>query len=594
MSFRAVIERDFFGYVQRERFFVIRALVVGVPLVVVMAAALEFQAYEAGRIGQSILEISIYPLVVGLLFLVPNFFAPLLSDERKNGKLEVLKSSPVSIPRIVAARWTARFFLVGCMWLAFLPIPTLSLLWGGVAMTHVFGAAAISAGVIFWASAFSFVVGALTRDTVLATRWSYAAVSAWVLVPRVLAAFLDQGAGKGIAGFDLEILHRIEPFGALESLFNGPEGRFSTNPAGFRTAIAFLLFSVGTVVVLVPLAGILLTFFDTRKKRSDGRDSHGGFETEGHDRDGDRRVGALLTWLANRPAPLSGVLWRHPALWLEYFGSAPAARSRLIRTVAVIVVVVCEAAYWTAFLTAKASGPGIGVKTTLDWYRGAVASILAVAFFQVLLSGMTVMRRDNESRFREVLFSTPMTSAHLVFGHVLFVAKSAVPWLFLALIHVLVGSLRSELPAWSFLVHLPLAVLCLLEGATLGVQHGLGRHSMAGAVARLFLEWAIMLTVVLLLFLRIGAVMSGGSSLRLVEIALPFSLPTAVWSEQTPPLRIVAAVFTAVYSVAYALRIHHKLKVSLPKLYLHRREDLSDHKLSPEARLYGGRFKLIR
>ncbi|MCB1740977.1 MAG: ABC transporter permease, partial [Gammaproteobacteria bacterium] len=128
---KAILERDFFQFAKRKRYYSMRTLAVALPLGILLLA-MSVADLRDDQLGEFVFATTAWPVVCFAALLSPGMTAGLLVEERRDNRLDVLRSTPMAAWQIVVGRWFSRVALLWTMILAALPLCASSLLFSGV------------------------------------------------------------------------------------------------------------------------------------------------------------------------------------------------------------------------------------------------------------------------------------------------------------------------------------------------------------------------------------------------------------------------------------------------------------------------------
>ena len=117
---KAILERDFFQFAKRKRYYSMRTLAVALPLGILLLA-MSVADLRDDQLGEFVFATTAWPIVCFAALLSPGMTAGLLVEERRDNRLDVLRSTPMAAWQIVVGRWFSRVALLWTMILAALP-----------------------------------------------------------------------------------------------------------------------------------------------------------------------------------------------------------------------------------------------------------------------------------------------------------------------------------------------------------------------------------------------------------------------------------------------------------------------------------------
>ncbi len=173
-----IFEREFVALCRSRRWFVVRALLIGLLTVVLWVFLLFVQdamsASETDQIGQMLFAACVFVQVTFVYFVTPALVSDLIVSERRKETLDILLVSPLSATGIILGKLLSRLSLLFVIVAASFPVISVTLLYGGVRAEQVFGLFLVTLGTIL------FTAGPALLFSCLARRLGTAAVLAYI------------------------------------------------------------------------------------------------------------------------------------------------------------------------------------------------------------------------------------------------------------------------------------------------------------------------------------------------------------------------------------------------------------------------------
>jgi ABC-type transport system involved in multi-copper enzyme maturation permease subunit len=201
---QGMIAKELRGRMRGARAFVVLTVyllfLAGFTLMLYFLASLGAASNPTAPAGKPVF-IGLVAFVLGLVcFLAPSFTAGVISGERERQTYDLLMTTPLSLPLIVAAKLFSALAYVFLLILAALPLMSVSLFLGGVAPEEV-----LIAFVMICASALVFgTIGlcfsAWARSTIGAAALAYGAMMLPVVALPILAGTAAVSLGVALAG----------------------------------------------------------------------------------------------------------------------------------------------------------------------------------------------------------------------------------------------------------------------------------------------------------------------------------------------------------------------------------------------------------
>lgn len=541
---RAILETDFLHFAAKKRFFVVRSLVVAVPLMFIMfvSVVLTEWVFLADQMGRQVFIWTAYPLLLAAMIVTPAMMAPVLAAERRNNKLDVLLSTPVTVEHVVVGRYLSRLALLGTVFMAALPLVASSLLFGGVSPGEFGRFVLVLSSTLLWTGALAIWASASTKDVASAMRRGFLGVVG------ILVGLLALSTGLGTRGSAWIV--GLTPWGALSGWqrIDAPLGSLALYHA-CAAAVASIW--------MVLLAAVSL------RRRSRGR-SAGPVRAIG------RTFAASPGGLLRRPGAFSGsraLLAQDPAVWLELRRGRPRIASR--RWVYLIIAVVLLEGYWIAeyfdsYYGWRAQRPELHVYPIVGTFL--IAAILVAAH------GAATLHRDTEANTLDVLHATPLTNRRLAWAKTVGTLRAGLPFWCLCGLHGVFGVLRGDLNGLTALGCALLALGLLWALAAYSLWVGFRSKSSAQAASRVI--GLMVAHVVLTPLLSFCCLRSGSSAAGLFfghNPPIMVTIPIIIQDQSYMRSEILGSV--VLYFIIYVISGTALITQGLPAAYARRRED---------------------
>lgn len=459
---RAILEQDFLGYAVQRRYFVMRALVVALPLaVLLLITGGGGRNAEPDAIGRLVFGASFVALLIVVLFVAPAISAHVLGEERRNNRLDVLRTTPLSAFSIVCGRWLSRFLLVSTAIVAGLALPALSLLYGGVTPVDLLCAALVLFASAMVGTSTAMLLGARGQPASAALRQAYLLTVAHALLPLMLQLGI---AWAGSPTPLVRVAWSISPVAVGMALALPPLRR------PFQMSIGQIVALFVTFSFAVTLACLVASAWQLVRQKGAEADGGGSSAVPIDGAAGSRRA-------AGRFSRNLALLWRDPAVWLERYRSQPGA-GRIRRMLALCGLLGFE--MWFV-LALRESGLG---PDAAGMHLFAVLLFVFLAFLAVAGEGATSLLRDGEANTREVLWSTPLCSGQLARAKIVGALRAGRAWWCLALAHAALGVVCGGLALLELLLFAMVSAVLLHTLAGFSVRAGMTARSSARASAR--------------------------------------------------------------------------------------------------------------
>lgn len=487
---RAIFRQEFIRYAQSKAFFWLRAGAFALPLI--LSAAGMSEARTPDQEGYVLFVTTFLSLIAVVLFMGPALLAPVIAEERKNNRLDVLRSAPVGNWGIVLGKWSARVASLGAVVLAVMPLAATSLLFGGVAPGQFLDGAAITLTTLFWVTACAFWIGSIVRDPSSAARIGIGSV---LLFGGVTA--LGLGAGEiyrevtGSSSLAVSVTGNLvaflNPFVVFVNVFEPVPMSFAVLKTTGLTPLVFY-----AVASSVAGAGFLVL-----AQRAIGREPRAA--------SGKRR----LRWRFSGSRSTLAKIWvldAHPLVWLDDMLSGRGKGGLARKAFFLVVVVGGEILFASLYSTIRDRRFRPGEILLLHAFASGIALLLA--FVSVASVGATVFHRDSEARSLEILHAAPLSTRSMVMERMTVVLRMGGVYWFLSVLHVVFGWAAGDLPFWVLPMYIVYSGILVVTLAIFAAAVSLHRDSARKSVLWVF-GTMVAFTVVLPIFL--GLVMAGGN-----------------------------------------------------------------------------------
>jgi ABC-type transport system involved in multi-copper enzyme maturation permease subunit len=567
----ALLLRDFFGFLRLKRFFVMRTAAVGVPLFFFVVAGDRLGSESPDVVGRAIFGTTTVVVLIAILAGAPALAGPALALERKAARLDVLLSAPVSVRKVVAAKFLSRAGQLALIVLAALPWIPVAVLFGGVSISQAGEALAVLAATLAGTCGLSLLGGAGTTDPATAIRRA----CAWAIGPvaaAALAAATFPASRGGPWSWIGALGEGLSPFSVLAAV-QAPQ-RIPTASVAFMNPTGFYC----TVAVLAGLLGVLLAIITLRHHQEGGRRppatrpaQHWALISRWRRRKWSQEVYSRLP-----------VLLRHrPIVWLEVLrGARHFHRARLVAFLVLAGIV--EGFFIHRLASANGTPPpapgmtpagtmAMTASEQLGLHLTAISIFLVLALLAALGAGAAAFHRDQDERLLDVLHSTPRPTSELIAAKLAGSLAAALPWWLLSMTHAVIGLFTGDLWIIGAALYGCTSAVFLRAAGTVALFGSLrapnAMRAMASATAR-FIAYAILPP--LFLAPAIGLFVQdllGAAATVLVVILWPPLIP--LLAAAAPPMFWVAVAIT----LLVARMTSHALTRWLPKLYDHRRDN---------------------
>jgi ABC-type transport system involved in multi-copper enzyme maturation permease subunit len=472
-----MFERDFLGFAQKKRFFILRTGIVAAPVLGLIALAMLSDKRQSDELGQGIFAFTTYPLLVLALLIAPALLAHSIVIERKLNTIEVLRTTTLSAWKIVWGKWSGRTLLLLLICIAALPLAASSLLFGGVSPMQLLQFAIVLFGSVLWATSLALLVSSVAKDVTNSMRLSVVLVLFGTIGTAVLTAALAY------------ILHelRIKEEYSFILLQTNPVAVLVMvqEPRMIARAPGLFLHPAYTYGLLSLLATSAFLFFSTRMLKRDSkrpflqepagaasapvqvaaRDGHIHFVQSG---------GPKRRWLASW-------LDRAPMVWLEV-NQVVGRRRNWVRIATILFLVLLEIGFLYALKESWQSG-GMLKNAKRNWgiHAAAAVAFLFMGVLSVVSLGAAAFRRDNDAKTLEALYATPLTSDDLLRGKIAGVLFAVAPSFIMAQVHAFLAMLMQALHPLAWVWWVLSSTTLLLAAAAFAMWVGLKSKSVLQA-----------------------------------------------------------------------------------------------------------------
>ncbi len=457
---RAILGLDFLGFAKRRRFFVLRTLTVAVPLSLLILIGSQVRHRSADALGLVIFNVTMFPILALAIFITPAMLAHVIAEERRNNKLEVLRSAPLGSASIVLGKWLSRVLLIDMVIIAALPLAALALLFGGVSPAMFLRSTVIVFTTVIWVSAVSLHVSATAKDLGVAVRRAYVLVIALGIGLFVL---MGLSGSRAIRSQELaEVVASLQPFTAL-GLVSTPVNRFMTfTPLGLDPTLFhvlawgcfsafFLWLSVRALAVDLRTRGESMPAVVVAPAAAAVKAEHGHRPRRGG------RFSRKLT-----------LLRRDPARWLEVTRTSILGTARLRTAILLLAILFLEAAFLYALAELKDDG-----NEAAPLHVAASIIALTLAFFSTASLGASSFHRDNEANTRDVLFASPLSNEALARAKINGVLAGSRLFWFFSMAHAFLGVVCGDIHLVSAIVYTVVAYVLIVALAGFSMWIGL-------------------------------------------------------------------------------------------------------------------------
>ncbi len=560
---RAILSQELLSFARRRRFFALRSGAFALPLLFLIIVLASMHDEDLDAIGLALFFSTGVSILAVTVLVTPALLAHVLAEERRNNKLEVLQSAPLSAASIVLGKWLSRVGLMAAMLLAALPLNAAALLFGGVSPAAFFRLVALVFLTLLWISSLALFIGRRARDLGAVVRRSYVAIVLLLIVTFVLgmvvmySGFLPPASfgksGSMQAGFAIASLNPFFVF-----FMEAPRGFGLGSRSPFDPLALHALFAVLLSAALL-WSSVRALSVEPRRVAPAGRAPVPR-----------PAAGGGLLRRRRRPA-LVPLLWTRPVVWLETRRGSGRQRSVARIVLLALAIGVLEILFFYGLAQMPRSA-----RDSYSYHLVPICISLTLAFLSTASLGAAAIHRDNERNTREVLHATPITTAALARAKVAGILSGARLWWILAECHAVLGLVTGAIPLAGFVLFTVVSLTLLTSLAAFSMVLSFGSKNSTQAnvkvlsivVIHLFLSPAVMVVVVMVivqaLFLR--AEFAAGLSLGHHPVYLA-AMSIAVPAEDDlfrHGWRWVPCIFYFVFYLCLAL---HQLRSRIPDLY---------------------------
>ncbi|MCA8914948.1 MAG: ABC transporter permease [Planctomycetes bacterium] len=554
-----MFERDFVGFAQKKRFFVLRTGIVAAPVLGLITLAIFSSDRNTDELGGSIFTFTTYPLLVLALLIAPSLLAHSIVLERKLNTIEVLRTTSLTSWRIVWGKWFGRTLLLLLVCVAALPLAASSLLFGGIAPMQILYFVIILFGSVLWATSLAVFVSCIAKDVTSSMRTSVVLVLFGLIGTAVVAMLL---------GVLMHSLNMKEDYAAL-LLYANPVAVliFVQEP---RTVARLGFTSISPALIYGGLSLMATTLFLLWSTRLIARDAKRPFMAETNAPVAVAAMqgvvpGGVIQPLQVRPNArrrwLPSWLDRAPLVWLEV-NQVTGRRKKWMTVLTVLVLVLLELGFVYGLGEAWRADRDLArnARNTWGFHASAAGAFLFMTFLGVMSMGAAAFRRDNDAKTLEALYATPLTSDEMARGKVAGVFFSALPPFIMAQLHALAALALTAIHPIAWLWWVVASTTTVMAAAAFSIWVGLRAKSLLQANLLAmggFALWMIVLPIGISVI--VGMAMSGGSDSEFfLNLALgwhPLYVGLAPFFAGAPKMDFVEDVtgwwMTIVYLIVY-------------------------------------------
>lgn len=183
-----IFEREFVALCRTRRWFVVRALLVGLLTIVLWFFLLFVQdELQMDIIGQSLFAACVFVQVTFVYLVTPALVADLIVSERRKNTLDILLVSPLSATGIILGKLFSRLTLLFVIVAASFPVISVTLLYGGVRAEQVFGLFLVTIGTILFTAGPALLFSSLSRRLGTAAVLAYIVPLAFIIASPIVA-----------------------------------------------------------------------------------------------------------------------------------------------------------------------------------------------------------------------------------------------------------------------------------------------------------------------------------------------------------------------------------------------------------------------
>lgn len=579
----AILERDFLSFARTKKFFVLRSLVVALPLVIFLLAMIDDPRED--QLGQMIFWMTLVCQTAFFFFVTPAMLAHVLAEERKSNKLDVLRSSPISVTMITMSKWASRVGLIASMVVAGIPMMAFALIFGGVTTEHLLRAVALIFATVLWTSGVALWISASSRDVGRAVRFTFGTCVSIVMMIGAADAMMDMyvsNTGTTLSTFErwvmsaLIVLDPFRAFASLEALGRGgvgfgPGGGLIINQPYLHLAVAAGFAAIAIVFSIRSLKrdpSGRSAAVNPAQKALDAAEAAGPLNAE----ENSIRARSAVA-LVKEP---SSMLWARPMVWLELGKNIRPKKWRIV--LPLLGLLFLEFGWHWGYLEDVRRRRSFGGNTT-EWHMLAYMILFGLGIIRVAAAGSSVFWKDDESKTQEVLFASPLSAGQLLGAKVTAVLRTMTPVILLMLYHAILPNFLE--PADRFVAHVGatmIATTILCAVAALAMWNGLRSTSIVRANVRTF---SILLGLLLVVPAIVGLMLATSRANDGLGFFLlgwyPFmqvSVPVIEAAQGRPELIDQDGFFfVPIWFIGYVLFAWKMFFNRLPEIYTLKRED---------------------
>lgn len=353
-----------------------------------------------------------------MCFLAPAFTAAAITQERDAQTYNILLSTPLTSAQIVFGSLMSRLYFVIMLLVAGLPIFLMTMLYGGVTSSQVFESFTLSACTAFVTGAlaiFIAMIGVGTRRTIFSFYLVIALYLAGIWMLGYLPQTWVEASAPNLDGRKMSWLTCLHPFLALDVSLNrvyAPDESYLTDYSAIsRYALAYpsAFYTTWTLLLSLALTSASILFVRSGAK-------------QGEPRWYSNVLGVFRRKAAGERTRQPRSVWANPVAWRE-------ARTRAVGGGAVrwLIILAGFAASMVLFFGY------IGGSLNADDARKYLAYLITVQFALVMVvatnTSATSMTKEKESKTMDILLTTPLTSRYILFGKLRGLVSFAAPLL---------------------------------------------------------------------------------------------------------------------------------------------------------------------
>ncbi|MEK6676976.1 MAG: ABC transporter permease subunit [Planctomycetota bacterium] len=366
-----------------------------------------------------------------MCFLAPVFTAGAITQERDAQTMNILLSTPLTNAQIVFGSLMSRLYFVIMLLISGLPVFLMTMIYGGVTASQVFGSFALSASTAFLTGALAIFVammGVGTRKTIF---------SFYMLIGLYLLAFYLFGMRKetwvgasppNISDQKMSWLAPVHPFLALEVALNQvnapPHAHLTDHSAIGRYMLAYPSAAYTTWTLLLSFVMTLASMFLVRRGAKSGEQTWF------------TRVWTLFSRTSvGEKTRKPRTVWNNPVAWRE--AKTRAGGGLWVRWAVIFAGAIVALVLFIGFLSGDFTADSVR-----EWLAGLVAAELGVALIFASNTAATAMTKEKEAKSIDLLLSTPLTSKYILWGKLRGLVSFAAPLLMLPAIVLLIFGLQ--------------------------------------------------------------------------------------------------------------------------------------------------------